>query len=207
MKGEIWKSIDGYIGLYEVSNKGRIKSLNRITKRTNTSTRKLKSVILKNQKCTNGYLFVALSKDGIRRQFLVHRLVAIAFIPTNIEGLDINHIDENKTNNNVTNLEWISHKENSVYGTKIERAKQKLNVKGEKNPMFGKRGILNKNSIPIDQYLKDGTFVKSHISATEISREYGYNASSILRTAKGYLKQAYGFVWRYKNNNKNLIIK
>ena len=109
---EQWKSIAGYEGLYEVSNLGRVKSLNY----NKTGVEK----ILKPNK-VKGYLQVQLWRDGKYKMFLVHRLVATAFLP-NPEGFEqVNHLDENKSNNCVSNIEWCSAKYNNNYGSHNER--------------------------------------------------------------------------------------
>ena len=110
---EIWKDIDGYEGLYKVSNLGRIKSLG------NDKNRKEK--ILKTGKNKFGYLHVILCKEGKVTTFRVQRLVANAFIPNPENKPEVNHIDENKENNCVWNLEWCTHQYNNEYskGKKI----------------------------------------------------------------------------------------
>lgn len=109
---EQWRPVNGYEN-YEVSNLGRVKSLNY----NHTGKEK----ILKPLKERNGYLRVNLCRDGKMKRFLIHRLVAIAFI-SNPEGLEqINHKDENKSNNVVENLEWVSRWDNMHYGTLYER--------------------------------------------------------------------------------------
>ena len=104
---EQWKSVEGYEGLYEVSDQGRVKSLG------NNKTRKDK--ILKQQKHRGGYLKVSLCKDGHLKQLFVHRIVAKAFIqnPNNLKT--VNHKDEVKTNNVATNLEWMTQGDNVIY--------------------------------------------------------------------------------------------
>lgn len=110
MQTEIWKPVKGYEGLYEVSNLGRVKSL-----------KYGREKVLKPGDDNNGYLFVKLYKDGKRKHFKVHRLVAEAFLP-NPEGLpEVNHRDEVKTNNVVYNLEFCSRWYNMHYGTLQER--------------------------------------------------------------------------------------
>ena len=109
---EEFRDIPGYEGLYEVSNLGRVRSLE--TER-----------ILKPSKNTCGYLFVSLYKNGIKKAVRIHRLVALAFIPNPDNLPCINHKDEDKTNNTVDNLEWCDDKYNANYGTRNERIAEK----------------------------------------------------------------------------------
>ena len=104
---EIYKDIQGYEGLYKISNKGNVKSLG------NDRTRKER--ILKPTKNHKGYLQVCLCKQGKIKRFLVHRLVASAFIENPNNYPQVNHKDEDKTNNNVTNLEWCTNEYNINY--------------------------------------------------------------------------------------------
>ena len=126
---EIWKDIEGYEGIYQVSNFGNVKSLSRLTHFENTHKsgyRLTKERILKSGVGSNGYSSVVLRKDGKSRTFMVHRLVALTFIP-NLENLpEINHKDENKQNNHINNLEWCSHIYNGNYGTSKERIRKAL---------------------------------------------------------------------------------
>ena len=102
---EIWKDIKDYEGLYQVSNIGNVKSLARVVSHKITGHRTIPERILKPNSDGAGYLYVSLSKDGKKRNPKIHRLVAEAFIP-NLENLpQVNHIDEDKSNNRVTNLE------------------------------------------------------------------------------------------------------
>ena len=118
---EVWKPIIiekkgviyNFTGLYEISNLGRVRSLN------HNNTGKIK--IMKNQKDSRDYFQVGLSKDGERNFFLVHRLVATMFIDNPNELPQVNHKDEDKTNNHVENLEWCTQEYNNSYGTRIER--------------------------------------------------------------------------------------
>ena len=120
---EIWKPISGYEGIYEISNLGAIKSLERIVKNSGVHGGyvKLKERILKprENKKRNGYYEISLKKDGIEKRFKVHRLVAIAFIPNPNNKPEVNHIDGNKSNNSASNLEWVSSKENKEHAWKI----------------------------------------------------------------------------------------
>ena len=108
---EEWKNVIGYEGLYEVSNKGNVRNVRR-------------NKLLRLSKTKYGYIQVGLSKNGIRTMFQVHRLVAQAFIENSDNLPQVNHKDEDKTNNNVTNLEWCDAKYNNNYGTARIRAKE-----------------------------------------------------------------------------------
>jgi hypothetical protein len=108
---EIWKDISGYEGLYQVSNLGRIKSLNRI----NLAERKLKGRIRKVFDIGDGYIQVVLRKNNKPKHLMVHRLVGIAFIKNPQNKPQINHIDSNKSNNIALNLEWCTASENQIH--------------------------------------------------------------------------------------------
>lgn len=126
---EIWKPIDGYKGLYEISTFGRVKSL--------VDCHGIKrDKIVKPLNSRYGYLLVNLYKNKQSKSFRIHRLVAIAFIPNPLNLPFINHKDENKQNNCVENLEWCSPKYNVNYGN----CRQKISEaqKGEKGNMYGK---------------------------------------------------------------------
>ena len=168
---EIWKDIDGYSGKYQVSNFGRVR---RFGKR-----------VLKQQQRRHGYLSVWLY-DGHNnaKQVSVHRLVALAFIPNDEQLPEVNHLDENKQNNRADNLAWCTHRENSVYGTKIERTAF-ANTNGKK-------------SRQIAQYSLDGKLICVFPSLQEAGR-HGFAAGNICRCAQGSAKYnyAYGYKWKY----------
>lgn len=178
---EIWKDIQGYEGKYKISNLGRVKSLN--------YHRTGKEQIRTPRKQPNGYLIVELFKNGIQKNFLIHRLIAQAFIE-NPENLpQVNHIDENKLNNRVDNLEWCTNKYNVCYGTGIERM---LKTRKLRNCITAERSVL--------QFTKDGKFVKEYPSIHEAERCTGIKKGHICYCCKGRLLTAGGFKWKYKNN-------
>lgn len=137
---ENWKDIQGFEGIYQISDRGRIKSLKR-------------NKCLKLGPNPTGYITVQLHKNGDIKGFSVHRLVAEAFIPNPNNYKEVNHIDEDKTNNCKENLEWCTHQYNNTYGTKIQRGVETRMKNGsyipwnkgvsfsagEKNGMYGKR--------------------------------------------------------------------
>ena len=121
-ESEVWEDIAGYKGQYQVSDKGNVRSVDRIDSRG----RKREGALLKLIYDKDGYVVVNLYKNGIRARKKVHRLVTEAFIP-NPNGLpQVNHRDEVKDNNNVENLEWCTSKYNNNHGTRLERVRKKV---------------------------------------------------------------------------------
>lgn len=118
LKEEVWKDIEGYENLYQVSNLGNVKSLNY----NKTGTEK----ILKPAKHSKGYFQVQLWKDGKMKTFFVHRLVAQAFIENPLNLPQVNHRDENPQNNHKSNLEFCDARYNNSYGTRIKRISKKV---------------------------------------------------------------------------------
>lgn len=126
---EIWKDIPNYKGLYQVSNTGKIKSVSHYTRNNrNGGLRLTKGKILSQYKMPNGYFQVQLSNNEKRAKKYVHRLVADSFIENNDKLSDVNHIDGNKSNNNVFNLEWCSHKDNQIHMVKNHMTKKAIPV-------------------------------------------------------------------------------
>ncbi len=124
MENEIWKDIPGYEGVFRVSNLGKVKSCRRIVQAPAHigGVRIKEERILSQEVAPNGYYRVQLHIDNKNRHVLVHRLVAIAFIPNDENLPQINHKDENKGNNRVENLEWCTAKYNSNYGERTEKS-------------------------------------------------------------------------------------
>ena len=122
---EEWKSITGYEGLYEVSTYGRIRSLKRIT----IDGKHLQERFINGGEYPNHYKFVCLRKDGKNKNRLVHRLVAEAFIPNPGNCSDVNHIDGNKQNNNLNNLEWCTRSENLKHAVTIGLVKNQCKIR------------------------------------------------------------------------------
>jgi len=130
---EIWKPIKGYEGIYDVSNKGRIRSYSLLGKASNTKNELL---IRKVRSNVFGYYIVDLRKNGKRETFLVHRLVAREFIPNTENKKQINHKNGIKTDNSVENLEWSTSKENMQHAIKAGLLKCKSGRKVNKNPLI-----------------------------------------------------------------------
>lgn len=126
IKNEIWKDIYGYESLYQISNLGRVKSLFGWNGHEYVKREK----ILKLNETADGYLKVSLFDNTKRKQWYVHRLILSVFYPViNMDELQVNHIDENKDNNNIENLEWVTSEQNVNHGTRNERASLSMSKK------------------------------------------------------------------------------
>ena len=163
---EIWKPVVGYEGLYEISNLGRVKSLPR--NGTSFSEKILQHSIAK------GYRQVILSKNNERKSVTIHRLVATAFLPNEKNYPCINHKDENKQNNDVSNLEWCSYAYNNTYNDRAKKASKKT---GKKVLCVELNTIFN--------------------SLAEAERATNIKAGNICWCCKGNWLSAGGYHWRY----------
>lgn len=181
LENEEWLPIEGYENLYQVSNYGRVKSLN--YNKTNQEQ-------IRKQSTNKGYQIIGLCKDGKRKTFQVHRLVANAFIPNSNNLPQVNHKDENPLNNHVDNLEWCDCKYNINYGTRNEKASK---IKS------GKLGKDCPNSKQVIQLSLNNQFIRNWDSSMDIQRELGYNQGNISACCRNKRKSANGFIWRYVN--------
>lgn len=163
---EIWKDIEGYEGKYQISSMGRVKALNY----NHSGCEK----ILKEKQEKNGYKRVGLFKDGRQKLYSIHRLVAQAFIPNENECPLVNHIDENKTNNCVNNLEWCDESYNITYS-------------------IGKS---------IMQISLDGELIKIYDSAVIAAKETKICRACISKCCLKQQKQAGGFYWEFIDTKK-----
>lgn len=184
-KDEVWKDVLGYEGRYQVSDKGNVRSV----ARKDSIGRKCGGRTLEPRHHTNGYLQVALYKNGKRQNKLIHRLVTEAFIPNPENHPEVNHQDEDKANNNVENLEWCTSRYNTNHGTLIERLSKKVRAV---NVETG--AVLTFNS------------------ASEAGSK-GYSQGGVSQACRGAYKNARGKLigdghlyrghqWSYKEENK-----
>ena len=171
---EIWKSIKGYEGLYEVSNFGNVKSLERqVLGRLSSYTRSVKERILKLKTSNYGYLEVSLHKEGKLSTKRVNRLVAIAFINNVNNYSQVNHIDGNKLNNNIDNLEWVNNSMNQIHAHKTGL---KRSLKGENS----NRAILtNEKVLDMKNKYKNGSKIK------DLHKEFGIKYTTCWHIIKG----------------------
>lgn len=165
---EEWRDIKGYEGLYQVSTMGRVKSI-----------RYGKERILKPNEDGWGYFRVRLFKNGQRKAYKVHRLVAEAFLDNPDNLPQVNHKNEDKSDNRVENLEFCDCRYNINYGTGIQRR-------------------AKKQSKTVYQYSLDGQLIKEYPSVHEVERQLGYAQTYISKCCLDKCKQAYGYKWSYK---------
>lgn len=193
---EIWKDILGYEGKYQISNRGRVKSLSR----QDAKGQPLREKILKAQDNGRGYKKIALWSNKVSERCYIHRLVAIHFIENPYSYPVVNHIDEDPSNNQVDNLEWCTQSYNTKAGSATDRRLS--------NTDFSKKKV-NKNSIrnlirqrekqkkKVYQYSLDNIFIKEWLSVSEAAKFVKGHGSNIANCANGRKKSAYGFLWRY----------
>lgn len=180
---EQWKDIVGYENLYKISNLGRVKSLEKVVyvglNNSKKQTRKEKIKKLNTNK--NGYLFTLLSKNGIKKYALIHKLVAQAFIPNPKNYNCINHKDENKQNNFFENLEWCSIRYNCNYGNRNKKIS--INMMGEKHKKSKKVLCVETGII--------------YNSTGEVERKIGIKSDQVRKCACGNKKSAHNLHFRY----------
>lgn len=168
---EIWKDIRGYEGIYRVSTYGNVYSVR---------SKKMLKHLISTSGCSLGRHSVALSVGGKIKRCLVHRLVAEAFIENLLDLSQVNHKDEDPSNNHMENLEWCDAKYNHNYGTAIAR-----------------RSATNRsNSKTIIQRSLSGSFIKEHDCLRSVE-ELGFKRPHVIDCCKGRIPTSQGFIWEY----------
>lgn len=192
MESEIWKDVVGYEGLYQVSNLGRVKSLDRNVIGKDGRNTFFHGKIIKPYLHKTGCLVLNLRNTKIDNKHhltKVHRIVAQAFIP-NPQNLPlINHKDENRTNNNVNNLEWCNHQYNVLYGD--GRKKRKETILKRYNGWH--------HRTPVEQYTLDGKFVARYDYLKDVVEKYNYSSWLIKLCLIGKKKSYNGYLWKPVN--------
>lgn len=178
---EVWKDIKGYEGMYQVSNTGKIKSLKRIDCAGKIRT----GNILQPNKLKKGYLRIGLNKNGIRERFMVHRLVAEAFIPNPENKPFIDHINTIKDDNRVENLRWVTNQENCNNPITLEKYSN------------CRKGLDNYSSIPILQFTLNGKLKALFINSKDAENKTGINDTCIRNCYNNIRgrKTAGGYKW------------
>lgn len=179
---EIWKDIKGYEGRYQVSNMGRVKRLARVC----NCGEVLDERILKTRPTRGGYPLILLreSDGGRRRGHSVHRLVATAFLPNPDNLPQVNHKNEDRTDNRSVNLEWCTAHYNMHYGNCQRRIFEGQHFK------------------PVDQYTKDGKFITHYKSVSDCSRATGISTGRISAICNRRGFSSKGFTFKYSDNGR-----
>lgn len=175
---EEWRPIPGYEGLYEASNLGKIRSIDREIRHSKNGTLTLKGRVLKLGIDKDGYLQVQLNKNGRGKTFRVHRLVWMAFNGAIPENMQVNHVDEDKSNNRLENMNLMTCKENINFATRNQRVAQ----------------VLSKPIIALDA---DGNVAFEFPSTAEAER-CGFNSGHLSACCRGRRGTHKGYRWKYK---------
>lgn len=203
-KMEEWRDVVGYEKMYQVSNYGRVKSLSRV----GDNGHYIKESYLHIRKDKDGYCIVTFFKHGIRKDWKVHRLVAIAFIPNPDNFSYVNHKDEIKSNNYVENLEWCTAAYNTNYGSRNKKVSEKLRGRehpenrGANNYFYGKSFARGKHpqAKRVFQFTVDGVLVGEHDCTISAAESVGVSQSAISMCCRGKRRQIKGYKWSYYNN-------
>jgi hypothetical protein len=176
MEGERWADIEGYEGYYQVSDMGRVRNVRCPIYHG--------GVLTPSKAKHSDYLSVHLSMGGHRKTFYIHRLVAMTFVSGYQQGMEVNHRDENPANNRADNLEWTTVTANRRYGTRIERT-------------------ADKRRVTVLQYSLDGEFIAEYHGLWNAARAIHRSSPGMIGDCcKGRCRQAYGFIWKYKDKKE-----
>lgn len=216
---EIWKPVVGYEGYYEVSNLGRVKSVERFVL-CKGFPRHVSEKIKNSTIAANGYPCVTLCKNRKSVQIPIHRILMEAFVPNPENKPAIDHINTIKTDNRLSNLRWVTFKENSNNTITLQHFSNDANLETQKQKRLATRKINKGVTAPITvfQYTKEGTFISEYPSAFEAERSTNVHNTSIRRVLNDMSKSAGGFLWfsskqecvQYKRNlpkNTRIILQ
>lgn len=196
LPNEIWKDIKDFEGLYQISNYGRVKSLERTIHGSNRDMH-YKDMIVKISKNNRGYYLITLYNTNVFKRYLVHRIVAETFIPTNNNKLEVNHIKpvtKDMCDNRVCNLEWVTSKENSQWSIELGRASKPPTYFGKKHPNHKSIYQINKNGI-IENYWD---------CIADACRTGKYERHSITASCKDIDRFYKGFKWFYEEDYERI---
>lgn len=179
---EIWKDIPLYEGVYQASNLGRIKSVERVALKNYRGNRIVKERIMLGTVNRDGYLKVHFKHNDINKGYFIHRLIAQTFIPNPLNKPQVNHKDGNKLNNSVNNLEWVTNLENQQHAVRM-----------------GLKSHKTVNNKSIEKYDMCDNFIECYNSLTLASKVNKISIGNLSSCCNGKRNSAGGFKWRFKN--------
>lgn len=185
---EIWKDIKGFEGYYQISNMGNVRSLDRFD-----GIRNLRGQSIRPNSKRNGYLQVGLRRDSKRKWTTIHRLVATHFIDNPENRPQVNHIDGNKLNNTVDNLEWATPAQNLYHARKNNLIEA---PKGKEHVNFGICGAESKSAKKVVRYDKDSKETKVY-EALILTEDDGFDRTSVSKCCNKKLKTHKGYQWYF----------
>lgn len=196
LKGEEWRDVIGYENLYMISSHGRCISLRRMISDTNNVSKIIEPKLISFTMLPSGYLQYKLWLENKEKHKYIHRIVAEAFIPNPDNYPEVDHIDTNKTNNCVANLQWCTSSMNH------------LNPITRKRNSNSKKGIFVHCTKPVVRIHPDNPLdTKFYISTMETQRVDGYNSSKVAAVCRGERKSHKGYKWMFKSDYETLINK
>lgn len=220
MEQEIWKDIKGYEGYFKISNLGRVVAVERYVKRGN-GLRYCKERIVPHHLNHFGYPCVTLCKENKSKEHPVHRLIMEAFVPNPENKPHIDHINTDKTDFRISNLRWVTPKENSNNPITLNNGRKgNYDNQEVQKRKLETRKRRNSATAPIEvfQYTKEGVFVNSYYSSREAQKSTGVYASQIRHVLDDNTQSAGGFMWfskkrqtvkykrRLNSNSKGVIM-
>lgn len=196
IKDELFIDIKGYDGRYKIGNKGTVIGISR----SNDNRYKNKQWILKQYEDRNGYMYVTLQKNKKRKTIKIHRLVAEHFIENKNNYPCVNHIDSNRKNNDASNLEFCTHKQNTQWALKTGRFDNMKKLNSERMKDNKLNGYIYANEITKKKIIQcdlDDNFIKEYQSISEASRQTGITITGISYCANGIRKSGGGYLWHF----------
>ena len=195
---EIWKDITGFEGYYQISNYGNVKSLDRFDGVNYRQGQSIKPAIK-----ANGYLQVGLRKHNQRKYVSIHRLVAIHFIENPENKKQVNHIDCNKQNNNINNLEWVTSQENQKHAK--ENGLRENMPKGEEHVNFGLYGEQSRSAKKVIRYNRETGETKLY-NAKILAKYDGFDVTSVSKCCHKKMKTHRGYEWYFLEDFNEEIV-
>ena len=188
---EVWKDVDGFQGVLQVSNLGRVRTLDHYVRHQREQYKKfVKGKIRKLMIGNSGYYYIMLTYNAKNYHLQVHRMVAKAFIPNEFNKPQVNHKNHNKLDNRVENLEWCTPSENMIHAYKNNLIPlNKIGHSGKSNP----------SARAVDAYTKDGEFIGHFDTMKDASKELGVAMSGVCNCCTGYSKTCHGMIFRYSD--------